>query len=278
MKRHVFFAVAVSVISLAFAANVVLADIYSDSAKYRESNNDTSTLLINDFGWNTAAGGKSTDMSLYQMFNRYFKTEYASSDALYESRGVDNSSWISSSEMVVIPTFKTASFEHSLTISDSTGSVFNAVFAGDDSGTFYGTSGYEVTNAVNGEFSMQIDNSLGGTGYPSVFSNASLNEDGLIQFISMDVSDLIKDDARFADAIAELGIWDDTFRAIFVGVEDITISGYYRDYDYNDLGMIVVFKDSTSSKSATPEPATLLILGLALVGAPFSRKLRSLRK
>jgi hypothetical protein len=56
-------------------------------------------------------------------------------------------------------------------------------------------------------------------------------------------------------------------------------NAYGADFDYNDAMWIMTNVTANNlSSNATPEPATALILGLALTAIPFARRLKQKRK
>lgn len=234
----------------ALAICVFGANLYADY----EANADPDTLIIYDTNIN------NDNYNLYELFNNYFGTNYESSQALYEDRGVNSSgSWIASDGAAIVSSFKNALLEQTLNVVNSnTGDVVASHVFGTSfdkaltDGTILNLDAglYEFTLEAAGELLYGAD--------------SSSNADGLIHMIALDVTDLIQ--AMYGD--------ENINSAYLFGWEDLLSSNWYADFDYQDLAYLMI-NVQPESTAATPEPGTVLIFGLGLVGAALAgRRLR----
>ena len=260
-----------------FATSIVKADFNS----YVTSNQTIDTFSINDAGKTNWIA----ETPMYGLFNSYFGTDYASSNAIIndsERNVVVSNNWIAAEGAAIYGVYKVAGYAHSLSFVDDIGNTkLTQKYDGNTqtSGAFTEQGANGVALGYEGEFSMVLKNSVGSKPYETVYADhATLNgkSDNLIHMIAIDVTDLM---------IAKLtGLGQDTSNitsAYLFGWEDMFVSATHADYDYQDLAYILINvsheSDSytTSSNNATPEPATALIFAIGMVVYPVSRSLRN---
>lgn len=265
------------------------------NADYTTLNKDYLTLEVND---SPSGGGKA----LKTVFNDFFGLvdgdgEYATTGTeLYRKRVLtDNSgnrgdvTWIGSSSSTFYASFVSAGNSNALSITET--SSKNNLLDADGQAYFTKTftSGENQTlrsdtTKINVPTGVAFAWKLAG-----LSSISALNND-LIHMIALDVSDLMwakieglvmeAETAEAATAIwAQYGITnpeedEKNFNAYMMAWEDMSNG----DFDYNDLVAVVSFiKPKTvggSDVETTPEPATLLVLGLGLAGLPVVRGFR----
>ena len=250
--------------------------VSADAVDYWQTNTDPGTMQFKDSSPSWVGG------SLYTLFNDYFQlkgdNKYTSTNQLYNERGVKDivNSWTINEGAQVYAGFRNANFTHDVYLTNPDGSravdangnsVFSMAF--DKSSNVSRLSDYTgmgLDLPVTGEFSWAMDVYYGGTaesvqngtaGNPRLqwFPGAE-NSDGLIHLALLDVTDLMQDVFGLDIESAYLFAWEDqTYPSI--------------DFDYQDFAYIMV---NVQPNAATPEPATALIFGAALLGLPLARR------
>ena len=235
-------------------ASALRADILTSEQKdfYREHNAILETIRINDdSGLDVDAAGNN--ITLASLFNEYFGTDYASSQALFDELGVKEivSTWTVNENARIEASFKSAALAQTLSIIDSLGNaVASQTFAGGIFGDRLG--GEPIRFDVAGLYHFSLD-----TG-ENVFS-ASNSNDGLIHLIAFDVTALMQ--AKLPDEqidSAYLFCW-----------EDLNADHWYADFDFQDLSYIMI---NVTPNTVTPEPSTFLIMGIGGAGFLLLRK------
>lgn len=244
---------AIAFVLIVSLASSIRADILTSEQKdfYREHNAAMDTLRINDdSGLDVDAAGNN--ITLVSLFNKYFGTDYTSSQALFEELGVKEivTNWTVNENARIEASFKSAALAQTLNILDSMGNtVASQTFAG---GTSTGLGGEPVHFDVAGLYNFSL-----GTG-ENVFS-ASNSKDGLIHLLTFDVTALMQ--AKLPDEQIE--------SAYLFSWEDLNLDHWYSDFDYQDLSYVMI---NVAPNTVTPEPSTLLILGLGGIGFLLLRR------
>ena len=257
-----------------FATTIAKADFNS----YVTGNQNIDKFSINDAGKTNWIA----ETPMYGLFNTYFGTDYASSDAIISGQDVVvSNNWIAAEGAAIYGVYKVAGYAHSLSFVDDLGNTrLTQKYDGNTqtSGTFTEQGANGVALGYEGEFSMVLNNSVGNKAYETVYADhATLGakSDNLIHMIAIDVTDLmIKKLTEMGQDTSEI------YSAYLFGWEDMLASATHADYDYQDLAyiMINVRHESDShinSNNATPEPATALMFVIGMVAYPMSRSFRS---
>jgi PEP-CTERM putative exosortase interaction domain len=205
--------------------------------------------------------------TLFQLFNSYFDTTFTSSNELYNAHGVDsNTEWITNGTQLV-GAFKVAALGHELTMVDQFNNTLATIANVNGTTNIHSAngitdlSGSMVADIADGQ---QVNFNLttsGGANY-TWSSDANQNKDGMVHMIALDVTDLYN---------AKYGT--DNATVYMFGWEDLPKGHSYVDWDYQDFVVIMTNLNvptmDSSSTNATPEPATMLMIGLGFAGAGF---------
>ncbi len=246
--------------------------------------------LVNGIGITDPASydqASNTELTLSNLFNAFFdlkgSDKYTSSDALFADRGVINDMWVALDDAYIYGVGKVAVLVHELNFSYTDGTTLAPITiaantVGSDGKMTIETalSGFGINTALEkGEFSMSLNTFLGSTQMGTVetfgatyqVSGGSIQNDGLVHLIALDVTDLMS--ALLGEKIqsAYMFCWEDlpVFRPQ---------GGMPADWDFQDLVYIMVNVSDSHITTITPEPATALILLAGLAVAPLARRLR----
>jgi len=214
------------------------------------------------------------NVNLYQLFNNYFAAQlgentYESSNALYLDRGVDPTRTWTTSGSYVVGAFKVAALGHALSIYDTT--------TGNTNGNVYSLSGTQNIGKEGGitdlgsqgiggipdgvKVGFELDAYNGNTMVFSWSSNPSDNDDGQVHMIAFDITDLYNEKYGTDNSSVYMFAW-----------EDLHLNGKGgnpADWDYQDF---VVIMTNLHPDNVVPEPATLAVIGLGLVGLGIARR------
>ena len=208
------------------------------------------------------------EVPMYGLFNDYFGTTYGSSNEVLTDRGyIVSNDWIALPGAQIYGAYKVAGLAHELNfISEDGQTLMVQSFEGNTQ--TWGIDTSIIGGALQeGVFSMVLETFWYGDHVGTVWADGAeytTGSDNEIHMVAIDVTDLMQ------------GMLDyDITSAYFFSWEDMLLS--VSDYDYQDLAYIMVnvrHGTDTNVTTATPEPATALILLAGLAACPLVRKLR----
>ena len=236
----------------------------------------------------------SDNINLYQLFNNYFADQligtsevYTSSNDLYNARGVDPyTDWTTNGSQMV-GAFKVADLGHTMSMVDSSGNTIASLMhvggtenigAGFNGG-ITDLSGQVVTDIPDGlSVNFRLDADWCGDLKYSWSSNPELNDgslgtpgDNMVHMLAINITDLYNTKYGTTNASVFMFAWEDLHRTADGG-------GSYADWDYQDFVAVMTNVlpnyDLAEAPTATPEPSTMLVMGLGLAGLGFARRMK----
>jgi hypothetical protein len=248
--------------------------------EYAASNANLETLRINDDTTDTDDNSKRNP--LFRIFNEYFKNElnalYTSGNELADDRMIRYtiSSWQVNEGSNVVASFTSANMTHGLEIYSTTGALLYETGQYDSS-----TSGSAMIdgrpidlNAGDYIFSVNTDEGMARAfsgdhewyystdEYLANPNNWGMNyyKDGIEHLIAFNVTDLIRQRSGYENIES----------AFLFAFEDSRLNS--TDFDYQDFAFVLT-NVQANVITATPEPATILIFGIAGgIALPFLRR------
>ena len=224
------------------------------------------------------------DVGFYNTFNAQFGTTFTSTNDVFKTYGVDpNSTWIVSEHSTLIAGAKNQSgFDSSLSMNNENGDV--KFIAETKEVGANAVINFDVDYLINNDFlsgsniGFQLDVSRD-VGYDSQNYTlySGINGDGKVYMLALDITDLYNTQSNGDFDSVYMFLWEDW-------KDEVGVSWYldapkaYSDWDYADF-VYIMTNVSTGpgagiTSNATPEPATLLILGLGAIGAGFAARRR----
>jgi hypothetical protein len=277
--KTLFLQIAFVAVTCGLMTSVSYGDLLTDEerAEYIASNASLETLRINDQTEDTNLG---TPNSLYRIFNEYFQNEltsnYTSGSELVAERMIKRtiSSWQVNPGSNIAASFASASWQHGLQIYSTTGALlfdtgqYTSTTTGEaiidgipidlNGGNYvFSVNGIGLSKAFSGEHEWyySTEDYLGNDWMGQYY------EDGIEHLIAFDVTDLMQQRDGYKDIES----------AFLFTMEDLHIS--VTDFDYQDFAFILTNVKANVVPAATPEPATILIFGIAGgIALPFLRR------
>jgi hypothetical protein len=248
--------------------------------EYAASNANLETLRIYDETTDTYQGKSNP---LFRIFNEYFKdelsSEYTSGNELADERMIREtiSSWQVNEGSNVVASFTSADMTHGLQIYSTTGALLFDTGQYASSTTAKGIIDGRPIDLNGGDYIFSVN---GHDGMAKAFSGdhewyysseeyiknkndwrTNYYEDGIEHLIVFNVTDLM----RLRDG------YEDIESAFLFAFEDIELQS--TDFDYQDFAFILTNVKANVVPAATPEPATILIFGIAGgIALPFLRR------
>ncbi len=241
-------------------------------------------LLTLEYGININDSNPYKDSNnFFQLFNAYFAEQlgieglFASSNELFNARGVDPYTDWTTNGSELVGAYKVAALGHDFSVFDSEGTFISNLM--NLSGTeniskgITDLTGDKVVGIADGlHVNFQLDAYHGSQLVYSWSSDpdgngnhGSLKGDGKVHMVALDITDLYN---------AKYGTKNDS--VYMFGWEDLHLTaaggGLPADWDYQDF--VAIMTNLSPDTTTTPEPATILIFGLGLAAIPTVRRFR----
>ncbi|GHT46450.1 hypothetical protein FACS189454_07610 [Planctomycetales bacterium] len=227
-----------------------------------------------------APGNDPNPLSPHELFN-FAAEQYAGSSGaatynnaadFYADRAVKSlvSDWTVSEDSQIVGMYRSTGGYHHLGLTNSTGTTWNIIdrpWEQFDSQETWIDSLDSSRNIDVGAIGDAVNmNLLASSKSSTIYGDQPELNGGVINMIAYDVTDLIK-----AMGYAEI---ENAFMFTWEDISWATETGKARmDFDYNDL-VFIMTNVTPNVISATPEPATMLIIGLGLAGLGLARRRR----
>ena len=266
---------ALTIASLLVFSNGVRADLLSQYG-VGNGNGINDTTNYND------------NVALYQLFNKYFEDQlgtnfYTSSNQLFNDRGVDPyTDWTTSGSQLV-GAFKVAAFGHTMSMFDSNGNYIAGVMHVEgttnigEQGGITDLGNQSITNIADGlNVNFRLDALWAGSPVYSWGSTPGTNDGGLgrvgdnmIHMLALDITDLYNAKYNTKNDSVYMFAWEDLHLTAAGG-------GSVADWDYQDF--VTIMTNVKPNSSTTPEPGTMLIMGLGGIAGLVAYRRRRVAK
>ena len=266
-------------VSIALAMLVAVASVKADYVQEYGIGNNVNGIYS---GLKDSGNG---DSAFFQVFNRMFGTAYASMNAIVNKYGEDvdpNSTWYVGEESTLLGVGKNQTgFADVLSITG--GTSFGSTTVQKDQVTnldfIYPLDSKTYQPGSSIDFQLDVSRTDGKYGQINYSLLNGIDAYGNVYMIALDITDLYneKNDTEF-DSVY-MFLWEDWKEGQKVQWGGNTpTDAIGSDWDYADFVYIMtnVYTDPDigGSSTATPEPATLLVLGFGAIGAGFAARRR----
>jgi hypothetical protein len=224
-------------------------------------------ILMDKYNVKFRSSADGPDYELYKMLNNYLgltgSNAYSSNVDLFNERVIDPSTqWITSGSSL-LHAFSMGRLLHRVNVLTEEGAELCRLYDGGEN--YVPGEVYPLADGLNLDFQLLSYTSPTDDSFPyeeyMLYSDQEKNDDGEIHMLAFDITDLYNSKTGGNFASVHMFGWEDR------------LSSDISDYDYNE--MVVIMANLTPTVSATPEPASMLIV---LLGGGIALAIKRRRK